>query len=486
MALDKFGNIYVTGLHNSGYCIIKYNPAGVQQWVQVYTSAYNGDDPRAISVDDSCNVYVTGGSFVGFVGQNEDWNYTTVKYNTNGVLQWARSFEYYSQDYSIASCIAVDENENVYVSGYYGFITVKYDLKGTFMWVKDYSPPGELESMANKIKYKNGYVYVTGYVYLPSTFHDFATVKYNAVTGAQVWERRYNNSASNSTDDACCVEVDNNNNVFVGGSSGGLGTSYDYTVIKYNSSGNLVWINRYDTSGTQFMYDMKIDNNSNIYSTGNGVGDYLTVKYDSTGIRRWFRYYNSGGINGDEAKSIFLDTQNQVYITGNSHYPNPIKYDITTIKYNSNGIQQWVVDYNSSFSHDDFANIIKVDSSNNVYVAGVSYEDNINKDFVLLKYSQLTGIRNLHEDADKFELSQNYPNPFNAVTKIKFANPKNSFVKLSVFDLLGREITVLVNCNLQSGKYEINFDGTNYSSGIYFYRLIASNNMITKKLILSK
>lgn len=90
------------------------------------------------------------------------------------------------------------------------------------------------------------------------------------------------------------------------------------------------------------------------------------------------------------------------------------------------------------------------------------------------------------ETPDGFALSQNFPNPFNPVTKIQYDVKENSFVSLKVFDILGREISTLVNQKQSPGKYEVSFDGNNFSSGVYFYRLQAGNFSDTKKLILQK
>jgi flagellar hook assembly protein FlgD len=69
---------------------------------------------------------------------------------------------------------------------------------------------------------------------------------------------------------------------------------------------------------------------------------------------------------------------------------------------------------------------------------------------------------------------QNYPNPFNPVTIINYELPITNYVKLSVYDILGREVGVLVNEKLTAGKYKVEWDGTNYPSGVYFYRLTVS------------
>ena len=85
-----------------------------------------------------------------------------------------------------------------------------------------------------------------------------------------------------------------------------------------------------------------------------------------------------------------------------------------------------------------------------------------------------------------FELKQNYPNPFNPETKIEFALPKSSSVKMVVYDLLGSEVTTLVNENMQAGYHTVTFNGTNLASGIYLYRLESGNYSAVKKFILMK
>jgi photosystem II stability/assembly factor-like uncharacterized protein len=85
-----------------------------------------------------------------------------------------------------------------------------------------------------------------------------------------------------------------------------------------------------------------------------------------------------------------------------------------------------------------------------------------------------------------YKLEQNYPNPFNPVTNIKVDIPKASVVKLAVYDMLGRELEVLVNENLQAGSYKVSWNALKYSSGIYFYKVISSDFVETKKMILVK
>ncbi len=85
---------------------------------------------------------------------------------------------------------------------------------------------------------------------------------------------------------------------------------------------------------------------------------------------------------------------------------------------------------------------------------------------------------------DKFRLGQNYPNPFNSSSKFKFETGKLGSVKISVYDIQGREIETILNKKLIPGIYEVNFDGSMLTSGIYFYRMIAGNYSETKRMIL--
>ena len=87
---------------------------------------------------------------------------------------------------------------------------------------------------------------------------------------------------------------------------------------------------------------------------------------------------------------------------------------------------------------------------------------------------------------EQFSLSQNYPNPFNPKTVVSFQLPVASHVVLTVYDLLGREVAVLVNGQNAPGSYEATFDGSGLASGVYIYRLQAGNFLVSKRLILLK
>jgi photosystem II stability/assembly factor-like uncharacterized protein len=98
----------------------------------------------------------------------------------------------------------------------------------------------------------------------------------------------------------------------------------------------------------------------------------------------------------------------------------------------------------------------------------------------------IQGINSQTSISEKYKLYQNYPNPFNPTTNIKWQMSNKGIVKITIYDILGKEKAILVNEKLQAGTYEVKFDGGNLSSGIYFYKLETNNYSETKKMILLK
>jgi hypothetical protein len=105
------------------------------------------------------------------------------------------------------------------------------------------------------------------------------------------------------------------------------------------------------------------------------------------------------------------------------------------------------------------------------------------------KYIALTtGVPDLLSSRvpSEFGLSQNYPNPFNPRTTIRYEVPQKSRLTLSVYNLLGQQVSILVQGEQEAGHHEVRFDGSNLASGVYFYRLQAGSFVETKKLLLLK
>ena len=502
IAVDGSGNIYVTGTsRDSGtgddYATIKYNSSGVQQWVRKYNgSGDSTDQATSIAVDGSDNVYVTGSS----TGLGTSYDYATIKYNSAGTQIWVARYNGPGNGNDFAYSIVVDNSGNVYVTGgslgnvtsYLEYATVKYNSAGVQLWVGRYSSTSNFGAVAKSIALDDqGNVYVTGFSYASGSDYDFATVKYNPV-GAQQWAVRYNGTG-NYTDYANSIAVDGTGNVYITGesSASGLGSA-DYTTIKYNSSGIQQWISRLSEGSGQ---SIAVNDSGNVYVTGTFYGDtgnvldYGTIKYNSNGEQLWFASYNGPGNIGDYGKSLALDKSGNVYVTGSSYVfgTSGSSNNYATIKYNSQGIQQWAAVYNGPGNYYDGATSIAVDSSGYLYVTGYSTGSGTGYDYATIKYSQSTGIaQTSSEIPDQYSLSQNYPNPFNPVTNLEFGISDLGFVSLKVYDILGKEIITLVNEKLSPGNYKVEFDGSGLTSGVYFYRLTVGEFTDTKRMMLVK
>jgi len=352
IAVNNSGNVYVTGLsYGSGtggdYATIKYDPNGNQLWVKRYNGPGNDED-RAwdLAIDNSSNVYVTGYS----IGNGTSSDYTTIKYAPNGNQLWVKRYNGPGNSFDIARALAIDGSNNVYVTGYsygngtnYDYATIKYDPNGNQLWAKRYDGPADGNDRAYALAVdSSGNVYVTGRSWGGGTSDDYATVKYNS-SGNQLWVARYNGPADNN-DWATALAVDNSGNVYVAGVTGysdSGNTKYDYATVKYAPDGNQLWVA--DCNGpAHYLYPLTlavlaIDDSCNVYLAGNSSSagwnyDWVTVKYDPNGNQLWETDYNGPANNSDEVYGLAIDNSGNVYVTGWSATSNGT-CDYATIKY---------------------------------------------------------------------------------------------------------------------------------------------------------
>jgi uncharacterized delta-60 repeat protein len=489
MAVDTAGNIYVTGystnyLTGKDYATIKYNSLGAQQWVVRYNGPGNhNDEAIAIAVDYSGNVYVTGSSW----GSGTSTDYATIKYNSDGIEQWVAR---YNDSGEGATALAIDGHGNVYVTGYSGgdYATIKYSSDGIQQWMARYNGPGNSNDRANALAVDNaGNVYVTGVGFFSN--RDYVTIKYNS-NGVEQWVARY--FGYGLTDVANTMAIDDSGNVIVTGSSWGSGTNEDYATVKYDSNGTEQWVARYNGPGNVVdrATAIVIDGLGSIIVTGQSMGsgtssDYTTIKYNLAGFEQWIARY-TGMYGDDAATAIAADGSDNIYVTGRSGGLTSDD-DYATVKYNSDGIEKWVARYNGAANAIDNATALAVDNENNVYVTGYSETDfNHYSIYTTIKYVQiLTSVEEEKRDIpEDYWLGQNYPNPFNPTTTIRYTLPNSQFVTLIIYDLLGREVATLVNEKQTAGRYSVNFDAIQLSSGLYFYKITAGSFSKVRKMML--
>jgi uncharacterized delta-60 repeat protein len=324
-------------------------PAVPHEWVARYDGPDSYiDSSFAIVVDSNDNIYVTGESIDS--GTAED--YLTIKYSpdTNQPVWIARydgpGYDY--QGYSDhARAIVADSDDNIYVTGFSHFVqypdyaTVKYSPDSNQpVWIARYNGPGDGPDVATAMASdSNDNIYVTGYSEGSAPYYDYATIKYSPDSNEPVWVARYSAPPGNSDDMAQAIVIDGSDNIYVTG----IGY-YDYLTIKYSPDSNQpVWIARYNGPGNGYDWAeaIAVDSNDNIYVTGRSIGsatgyyDYATTKYSPDSNQPvWVVRYNGPDEHDmwDRVYAIAMDSNDNIYVTGYSEGSGTY-VDYTTIKY---------------------------------------------------------------------------------------------------------------------------------------------------------
>ncbi len=274
----------------------------------------------------------------------------------------------------------------------YDYATLKYDSNGTQQWVARYGGPRGGDDFARALALDSaGNVYITGESAGGSGASDYATVKYDA-SGNQLWVARYEGPGIFPGAITGGLVVDSVGNVYISltASSPGSGSGYDYVTVKYDPKGNQQWVASYNgpINSDDYAEALAVDSAGNVYVTGESYGsdttDYATVKYDPNGTQLWAARYYGPGNHNDGAVAVAVDSAGNVYVTGSSVGADGFPdYDYATVKYDLAGNQVWVARYNGPGNSVDFASTLMVDDKSNVYVTGES-----GSGFATLKYVQ--------------------------------------------------------------------------------------------------
>ena len=416
MTVDINSNILITGPNNNDYAVFKINSDGSLAWNKFYNNSY--DIPRAVITDNNGNVYVTGES--GTSGLPFSYSIATIKYDPNGNEQWLRNYNGgTSPDGYSGYDIAIDNSANIYITGnvYSGsdIATIKYNTNGTLQWARTYNGPGNSVDLSSVVATDgNGNTYTAGNSNDPATGYDIAVIKYSPVSLFA------NEFKKNSLTKAI----------------GDLQNTYDTISVDYTLPVNY------------YVYDVNLKIDSVLHTNDGDLEFYLIHNgVTDTAI------YQVGGSGDNFIGTLLNDSASNTIAGGSSPFTGSFKPSRELSKFNNSDINgAWILKvYDRNAGN---TGVLKAWSLN--FVIGTNP----------------IGIQNISNEIPKsYSLSQNYPNPFNPVTNIKFQIPNAGFVKLSVYDMLGREVETLVNENLNAGTYNADWNAANYSSGVYFYRI---------------
>ncbi len=340
LELDASGNVILTGrsdsdpniTSNDDVLTVKWSSNGSFLWATRYNGTGNlNDSPKSMKVSSTGNIYVAGKTFNG---SNND--YLLLKYNSSGVQQWVKTFDGTGDDEAIK--IAVDNSENIYITGFSksatsadtNIVTIKYDVSGSLIWSKIFDGPAHGNDLGESIVIdNNANVVVAGTsdsdANTATLNNNIVTIKYDA-NGNELWNKTYDN-ISLLDDQACEVGIDILNNIYVSGQSETSSTlsNYDYVTLKYSPTGTQDSIYHYNGIGnSKDIPSTMLVKGLEVFVTGGSLNsslqrDLVTVKYYGTA--------DAGLINmGMSNSSLFM-----IYPNPSSDY---VVIDASTIQTN--------------------------------------------------------------------------------------------------------------------------------------------------------
>ncbi len=357
VVLDNVGNVYVTGYSKSvsnlqDITTIKYDNNGVQQWVSFYDGPFhNSDEGVSLAVDGSGNTYVTGYE----TDTNYTYNFVTIKYNPAGAQQWAQIYDGPGHFNDEPYDLKLDANSNVYVTGtqdtFYNsqpnedMILMKYNSSGALQWKRIYDTPTHGYEYARRIAIdRNNDIIMAGYAFITGNGFDYHVLKYNSAGNFQ-WLRTYN-YAANTFESPWGIVTDSLNNIIVTGqgiTNATNNVTNDYVTVKWDPSGTFLWASRYNniSHGEDRASSVALDDSLNIYVTGYSAGtgtgnDIATVKYDPSGNQVYVLRFNNAFANGDDFGNAIALNNGDIYVTGSS--ANSSNDDYVTLRYSYSAV----------------------------------------------------------------------------------------------------------------------------------------------------
>lgn len=480
--LDSQNNIFLAGrtAESDGFAhgllILKYSAEGDSLLSIKYSDYESWDEANSIAVSTSGDIYVSGrSSNTGLLK----------KYDSNGNIQWTN---YYQEDSSVGEIIKLDSNENpihAYLDPYSSLKISKYvSSTGEPEWttiIEDDTSSYDVSDIVID-EADNSYVTVNQTYGCGSDVPCFNTglLKLNT-NGEIVW--RFNVASASTSE----LGIDNNQNPTLIVHRNDISAQ----IIKLNPNSDTLWTKEYN-SGFTILTDMTFDSQNNLIVSGyrplDHLMSYMTEKISSEGSNLWTQYFSNEDSLKGYAQSVTVDNNDNIFVTGSSH-DSINRGVLNTIKYSETGESEWVHSFEAPNGKFNRGTHIFVNDDEEIFIGGRVADIENGWDFLAMKIIQKVGVstENAQQSTpNSIHLNQNFPNPFNPSTNIQFVLPEKSHVQIEVYDSMGRRVEKLANRTYSAGSHSIDFNAENLSSGIYFYRLIASNTVITKQMVLIK
>lgn len=365
-------------------------------------------------------------------------------------------------------------------------LLLKTNEEGNILWISIYGSPNNVDGINSVQQTSDGGYIAAGWTVLPGTRNsDIWLLKTNP-HGDTLWTRIYGGDIN---EHAHSVQQTSDGGYIVTGWTKSFGAGWsDVWLLKLDEMGDTIWTRTY---GRQY-----VDGGNSVCQTSDGgyviAGycellnhfneDIWILKTDEQGDILWTRTY--GGDGNERAESILQTIDGGYIVAGWTKSFGTSDEDLWLLKTDEQGDTLWTRIYGGS-DNDGGACINKSTDGGYVIVGYTRSFGAGSQDMWLLKIDATTGFDELPKPKE-FVLDQNYPNPFNAETIIRYHLPEASNVTLEIYDLLGHKVEAPINKKQQSGYHQVNWNGNDVSSGVYFYRIRAGVYNDTKMMLLIK
>ncbi len=294
------------------------------------------------------------------------------------------------------SFVAVDLIGNIYmassVNGTYGldWKVTSWRPDSVLRWSFTHNGTGNLDDVPAAIVVDSAFnVYISG-TSRSSGSNDIKMIKLDSA-GNVKWNTTYNRTGSAQDVGTGMVVV--GNRIFLSGYSQQTTSNYDYTVLKYDTTGLLLWSRHVNGSGSGDDYTSSIaaKSNGDVYVTGNavitgGTRDIMTLRYTTDGTLQWTKYYGLTTGKNDFGNALGIDAAGNLIVVGQS-FVNNNNSDLVSVKYNgTTGAQTWAAKYSGTYGGHDIGNALVIDPDNYFYVTGSTERASNNTDYVTIKY----------------------------------------------------------------------------------------------------
>jgi uncharacterized delta-60 repeat protein len=398
---DPAGNVVVTGYTFSmatdfDFVTLKYDSLGALLWTRTYGSPRNCEDRIwSACTDRFGSIYVTGGS----IASELNWDYLTIKYRPDGETCWLRRYDSPFRLEDKARAIAVDDSGNVLVTGWsrspdgaFDFLTVKYSPSGDTVWTRRLDGPAHRDDHGLAVAVDRlGSVIVAGKSAGADNVPQILAAKYDA-TGRELW-RRTARGTGRSHNWPCAVRTDTSGSILVAGTVSSSSSGYDYWLARYASDGRELWTRTYDgpAHAGDIANALCLSPAGQVFVAGQSMGkqtfyDFATVAFSLTGETLWVRR-EDGPVHGDDrAQALALDKAGNCYVVGSSVQARPFE-SFLVAGYGPKGDTLW----QECFPESPVGNSRAVGvtcSGSRVFVTGYAYGPDGHTDIVTVSYRQ--------------------------------------------------------------------------------------------------